>query len=84
MIRDLVEWEPLQETFEYKVAGGIQDITNYDKLAIVVGKCYALRLPYVKVWQSIVNVVLMAHAEMTDEQLISILWHVCKSVKSRD
>lgn len=50
VIRDLVEWDSLQETFEYKVAVALQDITNFDKLAKVVGHCYAVRLPYVKVW----------------------------------
>jgi hypothetical protein len=81
---DLIEFEQLKECFETKIAPEIIEITNFSKLVALADHCYQARLPYEKVWASLVNVVLLLHAEMSEKELVDLLWYVCKSVRSPD
>lgn len=81
---DLIEFDQLKECFDTKIAPEIIEISNFGKLVTLANHCYQARLPYEKVWASLVNVVLLLHAEMSEKELIDLLWFVCKSVRSPD
>lgn len=43
-----------------------------------------MKLPFQRVWSSLVNVLLLLHQELPPEILIEMSWYVCKSLESKD
>ena len=83
-ICDMVQFEPFRETFEDLIAPELLEITNYEKLLVLVRQAYLMKLPFEKVWSSLVNVLLLLHQELPAETLIEMSWYVCKSLKDKD
>ena len=83
-ICDMVQFEPFRETFEDLIAPELLEITNYEKLLVLVRQAYLMKLPFEKVWSSLVNVLLLLHQELPAETLVEMSWYVCKSLKDKD
>lgn len=83
-ICDLVQFEPFRETFEDLIAPELLEITNYEKLLGFVRQAYLVKLPFEKIWASLVNVLLLLHQELPPETLVEMSWYVCKSLKEKD
>lgn len=43
-----------------------------------------MSLPFEKVWASLVNVALLLHVEMSDDEVTKLVWFICKSIKHKD
>ncbi len=60
-ICDMVQFEPFRETFEDLVAPELLEITNHEKLLIFVRQAYLVKIPFEKIWASLVNILLLVH-----------------------
>lgn len=81
-IGSLVEWPQLDPVFDV-VAPLLADYTPA-RLNDFCKSAHQLNLPFPKVWQAIMNNVLLMHQEMTDSELVPICYYLCKNTAHKD
>ena len=86
---DLVEFSnsDLTRAFNEVVASELLEITNFEWINEIALLAYQMEMPYPKFWASLINIILLNHAEfsLTDQKksLIDLLYYILKSNHSR-
>ena len=84
-IMDLIEFsnEDLKRAFNEIAARELLEITNFEWTNEIAKLAYQMEMPYPKLWASLINVVLLNHAEfsLTDSKksLIDLLYYILKA-----